>query len=100
MDVEAENDTHSTGPLLPVPGIVAATSKNHDQIIAMDDFLVRNCADGLADLFGAQAADFASVGGGIIRQAAGKLRALGIAKGDHVPLEKRADHLHHTDRQE
>ena len=50
-------------------------SRGQDEVVPVDDLVVEGRAEGLAGLLGAEAADLAGVGGGVVGQAAGELVA-------------------------
>ena len=66
----------------------------------MDDLVVERRAEGLAGLVGAQAADAAGVGGGVVGESAGEFVAVGVADADDVALVELADHLDDADGQQ
>ncbi len=66
----------------------------------MDDLVIMVGAEALARLFRAQAADQASLGGSVIRQAAGEFASFGVAHADHVAFLKLAQDLDDADREQ
>ena len=63
----------------------------------MDDLVVEGRAEGLAGLFGAEAADVAGVGGGVVGQPAGELLPGRVADADDVAFLEFADDLDDAD---
>ena len=66
----------------------------------MDDLVVERRAEACAGLLGAQAADAAGVGGGVVGEPAGELLPARVADADDVALVELADDLDDADREQ
>src|SRR5438445_6401380 len=81
------------------PSIVTG-SNDHYQVVPVDNFIIRDGSECLANLFGPQARNLGCVRRGIIRQTACEFDPIWIAQGDDVPFAEVANYLDDADRQE